>query len=71
MVGNDKELQGLLGRALADEAFRARLLDDPLEAAAEAGYRLTPEQLAELTAIDLQTIAEGLDERLVTKLELD
>ncbi len=67
-MATDVELQELLGRALSDETFRARLLDDPLAAAAEAGYDLTPEQLAVLKAVDLQTVAEALDERLVKRL---
>ena len=67
----EQELQEVLGRALADEAFRARLLDDPEQAAAEAGYHLTSEQLATLKSIDLQTIAEALDERLVERMPFD
>jgi len=67
-MATDVELEDLLGRALSDEAFRARLLDDPLAAAAGAGYDLTPEQLAALKTVDLQTAAEALDERLVKRL---
>ena len=44
----EKEWQELLGRALADEAFRAQLFDDPRQAAQDAGYDLTEEQLAAL-----------------------
>ncbi len=70
-MASAQELQELLGRALADEAFRARLMDDPEPAAREAGYSLTAEQLASLKALDLQTAAEGLDARLLKKTELD
>ncbi len=63
----EKELQELLGRALVDEAFRARLFDNPRQAARDAGYDLTEEQLAALKTIDTQTIAEALDERLVKR----
>jgi hypothetical protein len=64
----EKELQELLGRALADEAFRARLFDDPHQTVRDAGYDLTAEQLAALKTIDMQTIAEALDERIVKKI---
>jgi hypothetical protein len=67
-LATEKEFEELLGRALADEAFRAQLFDDPRQAALDAGYDLTAEQLAALKTIDIQTIAEGLDERLVKKI---
>ena len=66
-MATEKEMQELLGRALADEAFRARLLDDPRQAARDAGYELAEEQLAALKMIDTQTLAEALDERLVKR----
>ena len=66
-MATGQEMQELLGRALADEAFRARLFDDPRQAAREAGYELTEEQLAALKMIDTQTLAEALDERLVKR----
>jgi hypothetical protein len=67
-MASEKEMVELLGRALADEGFRARLFDDPRQAALDAGYDLTAEQLAALKTLDLQTIAEALDERLVKKV---
>ena len=56
------------GRALADEAFRAQLFDDPQQAARDAGFSLTAEQLAALKAMDVQTLAEALDERLIKRV---
>ncbi len=53
---------------MADEGFRAALFDDPRQAAQDAGYDLTAEQLAALKTIDVQTIAEALDERLIKKI---
>ena len=67
-MATEKELAELLGRALADEAFRARLFDDPQGAARDAGFSLTAEQLAAVKALDVQSIAEGLDERLIKKV---
>lgn len=66
-MATETEIQELLGRALADEAFRARLLDDPRQAARGAGYELAEEQVAALKMIDTQTLAEALDERLVKR----
>lgn len=61
----EEGLQKLLDQALNDEAFRARLFDNPSQAARDAGYDLTAEQLATLKTIDMQTIAERLDVRPV------
>ena len=67
-MATEEELVELLGRALADEAFRARLFDDPQQAARDAGFSLTAEQLAALKALDVQTLAEALDERLIKRV---
>jgi hypothetical protein len=68
-MANERQLLELLGRALADEEFRALLFDDPRSAARQMGCELTDEQVAALKASDLQSVAEGLDERLVKKLK--
>lgn len=70
-MATEKEMLELLGRALADEAFRARLFDDPRQAVQDAGYDLTEEQLAALKTIDAQTMAEALDERLIKRTGLN
>jgi len=63
-MATEKEMYELIGRAIADPEFRARLGQDPEKAVAEAAYELTEEQLAGLKATDLQALSEGLDERL-------
>ena len=63
-MATEKEMHELIGRAIADPEFRARLVQDPEKAVAEAAYELTEEQLAGLKATDLQALSEGLDERL-------
>jgi len=63
-MATEKEMYELIGRAIADPEFRARLVQDPEKAVAEAAYELTEEQLAGLKATDLQALSEGLDERL-------
>ena len=63
-MATEKELHELIGRAVAAPNFRARLMENPATAVAEAGYELTEEQLAGLKATDLKSLAEGLDERL-------
>ncbi len=67
-MATEKELQELLGRALLDEEFRGQLFDDPRQAARDAGYDLTEEQVAALKATDVQSFAESLDQRLVKKI---
>jgi hypothetical protein len=63
-MATEKEMYELLGRALADADLRAKLLEDPLKAAAGLGIDLTEEQAAGLKASDLSGALEGLDERL-------
>jgi hypothetical protein len=63
----ERALYELIGRAITDVSFRARLIEDPEQAAREEGYRLTAEQMAGLRASDLQGLAENLDERLSKK----
>ena len=63
-MATEKEMHELIGRAIADPEFRARLVQDPEKAVAETAYELTEEQLAGLKATDLQALSEGLDERL-------
>jgi hypothetical protein len=54
----------LIGRALADESFRARLAAQPVEAAASIGVTLSDEEAAAFKGADPAKMAEGLDERL-------
>ena len=61
-------LKDLLGRAMADEEFRALLLANPEQALKDGGYDLTAEQLAALLQTDTGGIADGLDERLAKML---
>ena len=63
-MATEKEMNELIGRAIADPEFRAGLVQDPEKAIKEAGYELTEEQLAGLKVTDLQALSEGLDERL-------
>ncbi len=63
-MATEKDLQELIERAMADAEFRALLVADPAKAATESGYELTEEQVAGLKGGDLQTMSEGLGERL-------
>ncbi len=63
-MATEKEMYEVLGRALADEAFRAALIEDPVKTAEGIGVTLTEEQVAGIRASDLVRGPEGLDERL-------
>jgi hypothetical protein len=60
----EKELGDLIGRAVSDLDFRAKLIEDPEKAIQEAGYDITEEQLAGLKAADISSISDTLGERL-------
>ncbi len=44
------DLERLIGRAIVDKKFRKDLLDDPGAAVSAAGFQLTADELAKLTA---------------------
>ena len=61
------QLRNIAGKALADPAFREKLLADPEAAVKEAGIELTPEQMKALKGMDRESLEAGLadlDERL-------
>ncbi|MBM3134233.1 MAG: hypothetical protein FJZ89_02890 [Chloroflexi bacterium] len=60
-------LEQLISRALSDEGFRARLIEDPEQAARGLGLTLTPYELAALRTMDtnqLASLIQDLDERI-------
>lgn len=63
-MATEKEMYELVGRIVADSAFRASVLEDPEKTVKEAGYDLTEEQMAALTEGDLKALSADLDERL-------
>ena len=63
-MATEKEMHEVIGRALVDPDFRTSLKDNPETAAREAGYELTPEQLAALREADLPAVAEDLGKRI-------
>jgi hypothetical protein len=63
-MATDEQMYALIGRAVADPAFRAKLVADPQAAAQEAGYTLTEEQLAGLKSAEGKGLAAILEERL-------
>ena len=67
-MATQKEMHELVGRAVVDEAFRAKLVANPEQAAKEAGFDLTPEQLNAFQATDLKGLGEGLAEVLSERL---
>ncbi len=67
-MATEKEMGELLGKAMADADFRARLLEDPIRAAGDLGMNLTEDQIAGIRTSNLAHGPEGLDERLSKRL---
>lgn len=63
-MATEKEMHELVGRAVANADFRARLVEDPEKAVKEFGFDLTEEQMAALKQADLKGLSADLDERL-------
>lgn len=63
-MATKQEFLELIGKALVDDAFRAKLFADPVAAAREAGVELTPEQQNQLSSSDLKALVEDIDTRL-------
>jgi hypothetical protein len=66
-MATQEDLRTVAGKAVADPAFRQKLLDDPEAAVKEAGIDLTPEQMKTLKEMDKAELEKGLadlDERL-------
>jgi hypothetical protein len=63
-MATEKEIYELIGRIVADPAFRASVLEDPEKTIKEAGFDLTEKQLEGLKATDLKAISADLDDRL-------
>ncbi len=62
-MATKEQIHDLIAKAMADEQFKAALMEDPRKA---AGFDLTDEQVAALKEADFPR-AEGLDERLSKK----
>jgi hypothetical protein len=63
-VATEKEMHELIGRAVIDPDFRAKMMTDPGEAAREISITLTSEQVAALKKTEGKGMAVVLDERL-------
>ncbi len=63
-MATEKEMYELVGRAVVDAAFRSKLMADPEQAAKEAGYTLTAEQLAAFKTAESKGMDAVLEERL-------
>ena len=63
-MATEKEMHEVIGRALVDRDFRTSLKENPELAVREAGYELTPEQLAALRKVELSAVAESLGDRI-------
>jgi hypothetical protein len=70
-MATDKEMYELIGRAVADAKFRQKMMANPEQAAKEAGYALTADQLAALKSAEGKGLAAVLDERLPKSIGIE
>jgi len=66
-MATQDDLRTIAGKAIADPAFREKLLSDPEAAVTEAGIELNPDQMKALKEMDREQLEKGLtdlDERL-------
>jgi hypothetical protein len=64
------DLERLVGRAILDKAFRQRLLDDPDKAVADAGFKLTPDELDKVRDAARKNAQRG-DKQIDEQLEFE
>jgi hypothetical protein len=57
-----KDLERLIGRAVLDAEFRARLLADPEKVIRDEGFDLTEEELEKVTGVDREKAKATLEE---------
>lgn len=66
-MATQEDLRVVAAKAIADPAFRQKLLNDPEAAIKEAGIELSPEQMKALNEMDRAELEKGLadlDQRL-------
>jgi len=57
-----RDVERLIGRAVLDPEFRARLLADPEKAIREEGFDLTEEELETVTGVDREKAKATLED---------
>lgn len=70
-MATEKEMHELIGRTVADPAFRASLVQHPEQAIKDAGYELTEQQMTAFKEHDLKALSSDLDERLSKEAHWD
>jgi len=61
-MATEEDLRAVAGKAIADPAFRQKLMDDPEAAVKEAGIDLSPEQMDALKNMDKAELEKGMTE---------
>lgn len=67
-MATEKEFYELIGRVVADSAFRDKVVQDPEAAAQTLGFELTTDQLDKLKRADLATLSTELESRASKRL---
>jgi flagellar basal body-associated protein FliL len=50
-MASENEIQKIIEQAIIDEAFRTKLMDDPVKAIKSVGYELSDAQIEQLTSM--------------------
>jgi restriction endonuclease Mrr len=61
-MATQDDLRAVAGKALADDEFRQKLMDDPEAAVKESGFELNDEQMKALKEMDREQFEQGLDD---------
>lgn len=66
-MASENQIQRIIEQAIADEAFRANLMNDPVKAIKSVGYELSDAQIEQLTKMQstqMQSMMLDIEERI-------
>lgn len=66
-MASENQIQRIIEQAIADEAFRANLMNDPVKAIKSVGYELSDAQIEQLTMmrnVQIETMMTDIEERI-------
>jgi hypothetical protein len=63
-MATDREMLQVIGLAAVNGDFRKKLATNPVQAATDLGFTLTPDQIESIKRVEGKGMAEVLEERL-------